>query len=136
MVRDLNGDNLLDIIVVHNDTKSVDIFLGKEEGFQWETKYSTDNPYSDSASDGDTTEVVDYSHQMRWRRQYGQGICQNYNPWTSQYLYVGRYLAMADLNNDTYLDVTVDYRFNSTIGIYFGLEQRWNLGYDLCRKGK
>ena len=127
VVRDLNRDNLLDIIVVHNDTKSVDIFLGKDEGFQWETKYSSNKSYldiqllsqSDSTSDGNTTKAVDYAHRMRQRRQFGQDVCEGSDTFLIDY--ITNSLVIADLNNDTYLDVIVGYIGWFTIGVYFGL---------------
>ncbi|CAF1174947.1 unnamed protein product [Adineta ricciae] len=111
-MSDINKDNRIDIVTVNNDTGSLDIMIGKFEGFYMSTSYSIDLNLTDAI----TCDLNNDNHLDMIMSDYDSDkisiyLRDEYGFIVSKLSYVvGGYsskLAVADLNNDHFMDVVV-----------------------------
>ncbi|CAF0985813.1 unnamed protein product [Adineta ricciae] len=125
-IVDLNGDNRLDIIVVSNDTGSIDVLLGYFEGFPDKVTYSTDSsPTSVVVGDLNNDNRLDIVVANAGSDNVSVFLGNADGSFVEQVTYVTGFnptsVIVGDLNNDTRLDIVVTNADSNNVGILIGL---------------
>ncbi|CAF0849676.1 unnamed protein product [Adineta ricciae] len=129
-VADVNYDNRLDLIVVNYASNYVDIFLANNNGtFYKYMTYSTGSnsaPNSITIADLNGDNLLDMvtanygTNNVGIFIGYKDGTFSNQITYSTDSYSTPRYVAVDDLNNDTYPDLAVANYGTSTIGLFFG----------------
>ena len=109
---DLDKDNLLDLIVISNDTNSISISFGNYESFQSATVYRTDEQrqrrVSRNSNRGLSNDIISarfHGEKTRKVRDYVESACLDPGMYTAEQ--GPSVVAFGDINNDTYVDILV-----------------------------
>ena len=127
---DFNNDTHLDLVVGHRGISSIDVFLGCGNGtFYLKERYSS-TVYSDVYSmavddlnnDGrlDIVAVIYESDYIYILQGHGDGSFTEYTVFLMTNVSTLRWVAVADLNNDSFVDIVVANSLANNICILFG----------------
>ena len=145
-VGDFNKDNQLDIIVVDSDRNVLGVLIGYCcDPFQSQTMFSTgSNSHPNSIAVGDLNndnelDIIvanEGTNNIGFLQGYGDGTFANQ---TILSIYSGSQpssIAIADIDNDNYLDIIVANHGNESVSVIFGFgngsfksEMKYSIGY-------
>ncbi|CAF1688249.1 unnamed protein product, partial [Adineta ricciae] len=128
-VGDFNNDARLDIVVVNANSNNVGLLLANDDGsFGAQVTYSTGvGPYSVAAGDFNDDSRLDiivanyYSYNISVLLQYNRGALAKNMTYASGGGSSLRYIALADLNNDSHPDLVAANYGTNDVSVLFDL---------------
>ncbi|CAF1020117.1 unnamed protein product [Adineta ricciae] len=129
-VNDLNNDTYMDIVVANYYSNAIDIFFGYENGtFSNPISFSTGSgsaPYFVCIEDCNSDKRLDIivanyqTNNVGIFFNNGNGTFRNQMTYSTGTKSGPYYIAVNDLNNDTYMDIVVANYLVDNIGIFYG----------------